>query len=98
MATISIDYNSDRNEIVLLGDISDLQRHRYAWRYVRDYLHPVVESEHITIPVSDNEPFDVMSNISSMLAKYGFTEAQSESTEKIVYGTDFEGNFNINLD
>lgn len=84
MATISIDYNSDRNEIVLLGDISDLQRHRYAWRYVRDYLHPVVESEHITIPVSDNEPFDVMSNISSMLAKYGFTEAQSESTEKIV--------------
>lgn len=84
MASISIDYNPQKNEIYLLGDIRDLQRHRFAWRYVRDYLHPVIETEHITIPVGENEPYAIMSSISSMLTKYGFSEAQSESTEKVV--------------
>ena len=84
MANISIDFDSKKNEIYLLGDIAALQRHRFAWRYVRDYLCPVVKPEHIIIPVGEKEPFAVMSDISSMLSKYGFTEAQSESTEKVV--------------
>ncbi len=84
MANISIDFDSTKNEIYLLGDISSLQKHRFAWRYVRDYLHPRVDNNQIIIPVGDSEPFTVMSNISSMLAKYGFSEAQSESSEKVI--------------
>lgn len=84
VANISIDFDSTKNEIYLLGDITALQKHRFAWRYVRDYLHPLVENNKIVIPVGDSEPFAVMSNISSMLAKYGFSEAQSKSSEKII--------------
>ena len=84
MANISIDFDSAKNEICLLGDIAALQKNRFAWRYVRDYLNPEVAGNRIIIPVGDNEPFAVMSNISSMLAKYGFSESQSESSEKVV--------------
>ena len=84
VANISIDYDSTKNEIYLLGDITALQKHRYAWRYVRDYLHPIVEESRITIAIGDSEPFSVMSNISAMLTKYGFTEAQSDSSEKVI--------------
>lgn len=78
VANISIDFDPAKNEVYLLGDISALQKHRYAWRYVRDYLHPAVEADHITIPIGEKEPFDVMSDVSAMLSKYGFTEAQSD--------------------
>lgn len=84
MASISIDFDPAKNEIYLLGDITALQRHRYAWRYARDYLHPAVEADHITIPIGESEPFAVMSNISAMLSKYGFIEAQSDSSEKLI--------------
>lgn len=84
MSNISIDFDSTKNEIYLLGDIAALQKSRFAWRYARDYLHPSVEDDKIVIPVGDNEPFAVMSNISSMLAKYGFSEVQSESSEKVI--------------
>lgn len=84
MADISIDFDPSKNEIYLLGDIKALQKHRFAWRYARDYLNPTVEAERIVIPVGDNEPYAVMSNISSMLAKYGFIEDQSKSTEQVV--------------
>ena len=86
MANISIDFDPSKNEIYLLGDIKALQKHRFAWRYARDYLNPTVEAERIVIPVGDNEPYAVMSNISSMLAKYGFIEDQSKSTEQVVMG------------
>lgn len=84
VANISIDFDSTKNEIYLLGDIAALQKHRFAWRYVRDYLHPDVAEDHIIISVGDSEPFAVMSNISSMLTKYGFSESQSESSERVV--------------
>ena len=84
MANISIDFDSTKNEIHLLGDIASLQNHRFAWRYARDYLHPRVENNKIVIPIGDNEPFSVMSNISSMLTKYGFSEIQSKSSEKVI--------------
>lgn len=82
---ISIDFDPTRNIVYLLGDITALQKSRYAWRYVRDYLHPTVEADHITIPIGEREPFAVMSDISAMLSKYGFTEAQSDSSEKVVH-------------
>lgn len=84
MANISIDFDSTKNEIYLIGDIISLQKHRFAWRYARDYLHPRVENDQIVIPIGDSEPYAVMSNISSMLAKYGFSEVQSESSEKVI--------------
>lgn len=84
VANISIDFDSTKNEICLLGDITALQKNRYAWRYVRDYLYPEVTDDRIIIPVGDSEPFAVMSSISSMLTKYGFSESQSESSEKVV--------------
>ena len=84
MANISIDFNSSKNEIYLLGDIEVLKKNRFAWRYVRDYLHPEVEAERIIIYIGNNEPFSILSNVSSMLAKYGFSEVQSESSEKIL--------------
>lgn len=84
VANISIDFDSEKNEIYLLGDIEILQRHRYAWRYVRDYLNPSIVTTHIAIPIGDNEPFNVISNISTMLSKYGFKEAQSNSSEKVI--------------
>ena len=84
VANISIDFDSIKNEIYLLGDITVLQKNRFAWRYARDYLHPNVTDDRIIIPVGDSEPFAVMSNISSMLTKYGFSESQSESSERVV--------------
>lgn len=84
MANIAMDFDSEKNEIHLLGDIKALQKHRYAWRYVRDYLNPTVEADYIIIPVGDSEPFVMMSKISSMLAKYGFSEIQNASSQKVV--------------
>lgn len=84
MASISIDFDSAKNEIHLLGDITALQKNRFAWRYAKDYLHPNVADNCIIISVGDSEPFDVLSNISSMLTKYGFSESQSESSEKVI--------------
>ena len=84
VAIISIDFNPTKKEIYLLGDISALQKHRYAWRYVRDFLRPTVEESRITIPIGDSEPFDIMSKISAMLSKYGFAEAQSDSSENVI--------------
>lgn len=84
MANISIDFDSSKNEIYLLGDTAALQKNRFAWRYMRDYLHPNIADDHIVISIRDREPFAVMSDISSMLAKYGFSESQSESSEKVV--------------
>lgn len=84
MANISIDFDSTKNEIYLLGDIVALQKNRFVWRYARDYLHPNIADDRIIVPVGDSEPFAVMSNISSMLAKYGFSESQSENSEKVV--------------
>lgn len=84
VASISIDFDSKKNVIYLLGDITSLQKHRYAWRYVQGYLKPIVETEHIIIPVGSDEPSEVMSKISAMLLKYGFEETKSSSSEKVV--------------
>ena len=84
MAKISIDFDPAKRQIYLFGDIVALQKNRFAWRYVKDFLHPIISEDRITVPVGDNEPFSVMANISAVLAKNGFLEAQSESSGKIV--------------
>ncbi|MBD5484951.1 MAG: DEAD/DEAH box helicase [Lachnospiraceae bacterium] len=84
MATISIDFNSSKKEIYLLGDIGALSGHRFAWRYVKDYLHPQVEQDRIVIPFEDNEPVIILTSIRDMLKKYGFQEIQTESSEQIL--------------
>lgn len=84
MATISIDFNSSKKEIYLLGDIGALSGHRFAWRYVKDYLHPQVEQDRIVIPFEDNEPVIILTSIRDMLKKYGFQEMQTESSEQIL--------------
>lgn len=85
MAKISIDFDQTKNEVYLKGDISALQKHRYAWRYVRDYFHPTIEEDCITFSIEEREPFTVLSDISAMLSKYGFTEVQSDSSEKVIH-------------
>lgn len=84
MANISIDFNPVEKEIYLFGDIEALKKSRYAWRYVKDYLHPTVAADRIIIPIEEREPFAVMSDISAMLSKYGFAETQSDSSEKVI--------------
>ncbi len=81
---ISLDYDSDKKELYLLGDITELQKNRFAWGYVRDYLCPLIESDRVVIPIEESEPFSVMANISAMLKKYGFIESQSKNSEKII--------------
>jgi hypothetical protein len=84
MKSISIDIDSSKNEIYLIGDIQNLKENRFAWRYIKDYLSPILESDKIIIPIGDNEPMIVLSNIRSMLLKYGFDEKRSKTTEKIL--------------
>lgn len=84
LAGISIDYDSSKKEIYLTGDVDALKKNRFAWRYVKDYLHPIVEEKRIVISINEDEPFSVLSKISSMLSKYGFSEVQSDSSEQVL--------------
>ena len=84
MPKISIDVNSDGNEIYLQGEINALTKHRYAWGYVKNYLHPVVETDRIIIPVGEEETVAVLTKVRDMLIKYKFTEEQSESSSKVL--------------
>jgi len=96
MSTISIDIDSSKNEIYLLGEIDALKKHRFAWGYLKDYLHPIVEFKRVIIPIGDNEPVELLSKIRAMLVKYGFEELKSESSERVLL--DFyeeEKNFSV---
>ena len=84
MAVISIDLDSLKKEIYLLGDISVLRNHRFAWRYIKDYLHPQVEQDKIIVSFGEDEPVAILTAIRDMLKKYGFQEEQTESSERIL--------------
>lgn len=84
MPTISIDINSERNEIYLIGDIDALRKHRFAWGYVKDYLHPKVEPSRIIIPICDDDVVNMLSKIRAMLCKYKFKEIESKTSEKVL--------------
>lgn len=84
MPKIAIDISSDGKEIYLLGEISALKKHRYAWGFVKDYLNPIVKTDRIAIPVGDAEPISVLSKVRDMLIKYKFSEEQSESSSRVL--------------
>ena len=84
MATISIDFNSEKKEVYLLGDIKALKANRFAWRYMKDYLHPVEETDKLVVKLEDETPFVIMGKIRSMLEKYGFCEKRTETSEQIL--------------
>lgn len=84
MATIFIDFNADKNEVYLLGDISSLKANRFAWRYMRDYLYPVEDGERLIVSAKDEDPIVIMSKIRSMLEKYRFIEKRTETSEKVL--------------
>ena len=84
MAVISIDVNSSKNEIYLSGDIKALQRNRFAWRYARDYLQPVIDGDRLVIQIGENDTATLLTKIHDMLVKYGFEEAKSDSSEKVL--------------
>ncbi|MGE1062425.1 DEAD/DEAH box helicase [Megasphaera paucivorans] len=84
MATISINVDSQKKEIYLLGDVDALRKHRFAWGYMKDYLHPTVEDSKIIISVGNNDIMDILSKVSKMLAKYKFNEVESKSSEKVL--------------
>lgn len=84
VAVISIDVDTSKNEIYLSGDIKALQHHRFAWRYARDYLHPVSDENRLIIQIGENDTASLLTKIHEMLIKYGFEEAQSDSSEKVL--------------
>lgn len=84
MPKITIDVNIDGNEIYLLGDINALMKHRYAWGYVRDYLKPTVENDRIIIPVGEADTIVILTKVRDMLAKYKFTEMQSDASNQVL--------------
>jgi hypothetical protein len=67
-----------------LGDIESLKANRFAWRYIRDYLHPAIETDKLTVSFTDDEVVPVLSNIRAMLRKYGFEEMQSKDIRESV--------------
>ena len=84
MATISIDFNAEKDEVYLIGDISSLKANRFAWHYMRDYLHPAEDREKLIVSSKDEDPIWVMAKIRSMLEKYGFKEKITETSEKVL--------------
>lgn len=84
MASISIDIDTSSQEMYLTGDIDDLKRNRFAWRYISSYLHPKVEAGRVIIPMGEEDTVSVLTKVSDMLKKYGFSESQGETSERIL--------------
>lgn len=85
MATFSIDLDTTKNEVYIEGDIKLLQKNRFAWRYVRDYLNPRIEDYRLSIEVGDENPISILSKISDFLKKYGFDEEKGPSSEQLLH-------------
>lgn len=85
MTEISIDIDSSKNELYLVGDIGALKRNRFAWGYIRDYLNPtIVEENRIILPVGDNDITQMLSKIRAMLQKYNFQEVITDTSNRIL--------------
>lgn len=84
MSTITIDVNSENNGIILTGDIKALCAHRFASRYLKDYLSPTIQEDKITIPIGNRSIEQVLGDTRTMLEKYGFDENKSTSTEQVL--------------
>ncbi len=84
MSTIIIDIDSENDSIILTGDIKALCTHRFAFRYLKDYLTPSIHEDKILIPVGSRNIEQVIGDTRTMLEKYGFSEERSSSTEKVL--------------
>ena len=84
MAIVSIDLNTAKGEIYLLGDIKQLRNNRFALRYMKDYLRPTFAEDKIFIPIEDRDAVKLLTDIRAMLKKYGFSEQQSETSEQVL--------------
>lgn len=84
MATISIDLDIAKSEMYLYGDIDQLKGNRFVWRYIKDYLHPTIDTDRICVPIGDRETVKLLSDIRAMLKKYGFDEIQSDTSEQVL--------------
>lgn len=84
MAAITIDINTQQKQIYLLGEIRALINHRFAWRYVKDYLNPTIGEDRIILPYDGEDVMPILSSIRQMLEKYGFQEQKTGSSEKIL--------------
>ncbi len=84
MAVISMDVDTAGNAVVLSGDVEKLIQHRLAWRYMKDYLHPIVNNGLICVPISAGNTITILSSIRNMLKKYGFEEKQSSTSEQVM--------------
>lgn len=84
MATILIDLNTSKNEVYLYGEIEKVRGNRFAWRYMKDYLHSTIDADKICVPIGEKEAIKVLSDVRAMLLKYGFNEKQSETSEQVL--------------
>jgi len=84
MATISIDIDTAKGQIYLVGDIAQLCRNRFAIRYLKDYFTSVIEPDRITITIGDKDTVGILSDVRSLLAKYGFNESRTETSEQVL--------------
>lgn len=82
---ISIDYNSDKKEIYLTGDLNKLKRHRFAWRYLLDYFSLNILPEKIILNVyDDNDAINILQKLNKMFHKYGIKEKKTDTSEQIL--------------
>lgn len=84
MATISIDLDMSQHEVYLLGDLNALKQNRFAWRYIENYLNPIVETERIILPIEEEDAVTILLKVSNMLKKYGFSEIQGTTSEQVL--------------
>lgn len=84
MANISIDVDSEKNEIYLLGDVREFTQNRFAWRYARSFLDAYEGINKIIIPIHEDETVNLLIKITEMLNKYGFNVIQGNTTEQIL--------------
>ncbi|MFZ5353025.1 MAG: DEAD/DEAH box helicase [Bacillota bacterium] len=78
MPKITIDMDKESGNLLLYGDIGALISNRYANRYLRDFLNPMVESDNIILKCEKDKVEQTLANVQSMLRKYGFEEGKSE--------------------
>ncbi|WP_312832414.1 DEAD/DEAH box helicase [Sedimentibacter saalensis] len=84
MHTIIVDLNQQNKNITLSGDIKQLCQNRFALRYIKDSLTTDIKEDNIVISFNENSPEHLLSKISSMLKRFGFSETKSDNTEKVL--------------
>ncbi len=88
MPSIQIHIEEESNQYQLLGDIEALWMNRRARFFMNDYLNTIyIESKSINVPYSKDKEGDkekVLTEIQTMLHKYGFSEELSEHSKRVL--------------